>query len=244
MRVAIITAGLPRFTREFIIGLNQLKGFDTADLYVNLWESTWVDTIEHGYEKINKILPAHIHLKKLAITPQVERTLPSHRPESNFSELKWWYDRRIGQIHCLKLAFDLIQEQYDIVIRIRPDGSLYEDLDISSLDLVNNEIIFCRTLMGAHKTEPNDQFFVGTQQGIKFWCDLYLEFDKYMIECCPNWENDVHNWALEHIVGTYFKLHGKKLCLGNFDYTINRLGKSAYTADKHPHLPIAEDPTA
>lgn len=241
MKVAIVTAGQPRFTRDFITVLNQLKGFDTADLYVNLWASTWVDTEEQGVERIKKILPGHINLKKLKISQPVDRQLPLSI--SDMDQIKWWYDRRIGQIHCLKLAVDLITEQYDVVVRIRPDGSLDHDLDISSLDLINNEIIFCHRLVGSNQTEPNDQFFVGTYQGIKFLCDLYLNFDKYMMDTCPDWVNNVHDWALEHIIRKYLESNGKSIVRGQFNHDINRYGRSVYTVDKHAHVQIAEDPT-
>ena len=140
MRVAIITAGLPRFTQDFITVLNQLKGFDTADLYVNLWNTDWAQNEEDAGVKITKVLPAHIVLKQIALVDQPKRTLPEEQTDA---ELQWWYDRRIGQIHCLKMALDLVDEPYDIVIRIRPDGSLDRDLDVSSLDFSNNNIIFC-----------------------------------------------------------------------------------------------------
>ena len=243
MKVAIITSGLPRFTQDFITVLNQLKGFDAADLYINLWKSDWAENSRHAAEKINKILPSHIFLKKLQIAEEPTRVLPTNESLTNLTELKWWYDRRIGQIHCLKLAFDLITEPYDVVIRIRPDGSLYGDLDITSLDLPNKEVIFCSTGMGINQTAPNDQFFVGTYDGIKFLCDLYLDFDNYMIKACQEWTTDVHSWALEFIIYTYFKLNQKEIYRGNFDHAIMRVGRSKYTTDKHSHVHIAKDPT-
>jgi hypothetical protein len=243
MRVAIITAGQPRFTQDFITILNQLKGFESADLYVNLWTSDWVNSVEQGSEKIKKILPEHIILKKLQITDQPTRQLPL-TDIPNLNDLQWWYDRRIGQVHCLKLAFDLISEQYDIIVRVRPDGCLTSgDLDLSTLDLTNQDIIFCHTGVGVNQTAPNDQFFIGTQQGIKFLFELYNDFDKYMIKSCPEWTNDIHSWALEYIIKTYIESHGKTVCRGMFNHDINRLGRSAYTIDKHTHVPIAKDPT-
>jgi hypothetical protein len=244
MRVAIITAGQPRFTNEFLRVLIQLRGFDTADLYVNLWESTWAESEEQGCRKINKVLPPRIKLKKLRIVPEPERTLPPCDPSANLEEVRWWYIRRIGQIHCLKMAFDLIDEPYDLVVRIRPDGSLVQDLDLTELDLTNNEMIFANNWAGVNQTDPNDQFFVGTYKGMKFLVGLYDEFDKYMIAANPNWSTDVWNWALERILREYYEQHGKSLSKGPFTHEINRGGKSAYTVDKHPHHRIVPDPTA
>ncbi len=243
MKVAIVTAGLPRFTQDFITVLNQLKGFDRADLYINLWESDWADNNQTAINKINKILPSHIFLKKLNITKEPDRNLPVDQNLFNKEELKWWYDRRIGQIHCLKLAVDLIDDPYDVVIRIRPDGCLYEDLDVSLLDLSNKEVIFCSTGMGIHQTEPNDQFFIGTYNGIKFLCELYQNFDNYIFEGFPQWTKDVHSWALEYMIGFHFKINGKEIFKGNFDHAIMRAGRSKYTTDKHQHVHIVKDPT-
>ena len=41
MRIALITGGQPRFTPDFIKLMTLLKGFDTADIYMNLWSSDW-----------------------------------------------------------------------------------------------------------------------------------------------------------------------------------------------------------
>ena len=241
MRVAIITAGLPRFTRDFITVLNQLKGFDTADLYVNLWNTDWATSEEQAHNKIAKVLPADIVLKKLALVDQPSRILPE---EQNNEQLQWWYDRRIGQIHCLKMAFDLVDEPYDIVVRIRPDGSLDRDLDLSELDFSNNDIYFCNNMVGRNQTEPNDQFLVGTQEGMRFFCDLFNNFDYWMLKTCPGWTGDVHEWSLEHIVGKYYRETAKLIVRGNWNHDINRHGRSVYTTDKHLHQSIAEDPTA
>ena len=241
MRVAIITAGQPRFTNDFITVLNQLKGFDTADLYINLWNSDWVEDSEQAHKKINKILPGHVVLKQVALVDQPTRVLPDNQTNS---ELQWWYDRRIGQIHCLKMAFALINEPYDVVVRIRPDGSLDRDIDLSLLDFTNTDIMFCNNMVGKNQSEPNDQFFVGTQEGIRFLCDLYNNFDHWLLTVCPNWTNEPHEWALEHIIGRYYRDSGKQLVRGPWNHDINKSGRSAYTTDKHTHIHIAEDPTA
>lgn len=238
MRVAIITAGQPRFTKDFITVLNQLKGFDTADLYINLWESDWAESETEACNRIKKILPPHIILKKLSIVPQPDNTL-----HTTNEELNWWYVRRLSQLHGLKLAYELITDTYDVIIRIRPDGCLTTgDLDISTIDVKSNGIIFCNRLVGKNQTEPGDQFFLGTPEGFKFLFDLYENFDNYMIEICPEWKINFHDWALEYFFGAYFRKRGVTPVRGLFDHDINISGKSSYS-DKHTHLPVAEDPT-
>ena len=243
MKVAIITAGQPRFTEDFIAVLNNLKGFETADLYINLWSSNWTDSVDNGKARISKILPSNIVLKKLAIVDHPAKSLPLSEPVLNFDELQWWYDRRIGQIHCLKLAFELITEPYDIIVRVRPDGCTDMVVDLSTINPVSNEIIFCKNTVGGAHQFPNDQFFIGKPEEIQYLCDLYNEFDKYMIKCTPDWINDVHGWALEHIIGTYLRANGKSIRREEFSHYINWYGRSAYTTEKHLHMPIVKDPT-
>lgn len=243
MKVAIITAGQPRFTPDFLIVLSQLRGFEQADLFVNLWESDWASSEEQGFHKVQKVLPPHIKLKKLKIVKEPERIIPPMDPAADKDNVKWWYVRRIGQIHCLKMAFDLIDEHYDIVVRIRPDGSLSGPLDLSSLDLINNEMIFCGNWTN-NDQDPNDQFFVGTYEGMKFLCSIYDSFDQCMMSANPAWSTDVWHWALERLIREHYNLHGKSMLRGPFTHEINRVGKSAYTVDKHLHHSIAPDPTA
>jgi hypothetical protein len=99
-------------------------------------------------------------------------------------------------------------------------------------------------MFGKNQTEPNDQFFIGTQEGIRFLCDMYNNFDHWMEVTCPNWKEQYHDWALEHIIGRYFRDSGKHIARGSWNHDINRRGRSIYTTDKHSHLSIAQDPTA
>ena len=58
MKVALLTGGQPRFTPDFIKVLNQLQGFDSADIYMCLWKSDWAYTDDQARVKIEKVLPS------------------------------------------------------------------------------------------------------------------------------------------------------------------------------------------
>jgi hypothetical protein len=246
MKIALITGGQPRFTSDFIKVMNQIKGFDTADIYMNLWTSDWATDNIQARNKIEKILLPKYKLAKVNIVNQPMHELPPHinpvddpRPEN----VHWWYQRGFGQSLSLSMAFDLIDQQYDAVIRFRLDGCISHDIDISKLDLINNELITpAGTLDGIEGYEINDQFAIGTQEGMKFYCGLGKEYRDLVPLAQPNWENTPVGWTIEYLLGVYMKKYGKTHYRGTFTSTINNQGRSRFT-DKHFHHVLAQDPT-
>jgi hypothetical protein len=94
MRIALVTGGQPRFTPDFVRLMTLLKGFDTADIYMNLWASDWANDEEQARHKIEKILLPNYQLAKVSIVSQPPYELPPHRdpvadpaPEN----VHWWY---------------------------------------------------------------------------------------------------------------------------------------------------------
>lgn len=247
MRVALIAAGQPRFTPDFLIFLNQLKGFDHGDLYFNFWTSPWAATEEEGINRVSRIIPKHYSIKKLKIVDQPEYELPKHslkhlppQPEN----IHWHYKRRIGLWQSLQMAFNLIEEDYDVIVRYRLDGCLEENLDLSKLDLKNNELLFPATNRhGFDDFKICDLFAVGTYTGMKFYCDFADYFRDLVPIADPFWEYNGHGtWSSEHVLSLYMKKFNKQQVIGDFRFNINRLGRSKFT-DKHYHHPIVQDPT-
>ena len=248
MRIALITGGQPRFTPDFIRLMSQLKGFDSADLYFNFWTSDWASSEEEGRKKVEAILPPNYRLAKLKIVDQPQHCLPLHElyhPPAQPENINWWYARRFGQAMSLSMAFDLIDQDYDLVVRFRLDGVLDREIDLSKLDFTNTDLIFpADPKAGFDDYKINDQFAIGTQAGMKFYCGIGKEFEKYVLLSDPEWECNGHGtWSLEHLMGTYMKAHNRTQTLGNFNHYINTQGRSRYT-DKHYHHGIVPDPTA
>ena len=246
MKVALITGGQPRFTPDFVTVLSQIQGIESADIYMNLWNSNWATTEDEGRQKVENILPPNYKLAKLKLVDQPVYELPAHTTvlEPPYPEnVQWCYKRRLGQIQSLSMAFDLIDQDYDAIIRFRLDGSLDRPIDVSQFDLANNDMIMPEPRVGRMDFPICDQFFIGTYKGAKFFCDLAKEFNKYVLLSDPNWENNPHGtWSLEHIIGTYYLNNDKCIAAGNFRTHINTSGRSQYT-DKHYHHKITVDPT-
>lgn len=246
MKVALITGGQPRFTPDFINVLNQLQGFNSADIYMCLWSSDWANNSEQARSKIEKILPSRYTLAKVQVVNPPDYILPPHKlhhPPEEPENIRWFYKRRHGQLIALTMTYDLVDQKYDAMVRFRLDGRLGGPLDISKLDISNDVIVPNNSLAGHDTAKLNDQFAVASQENMKFYCGAGREFPGIVPESDPNWENLGHGlWAVEHLLGTYFNKYRKTFRLGDFTHHINTQGRSKYT-DKHYHHGIVRDPT-
>ncbi len=251
MKIAMIAGGQPRFTAEFLELLKQLQGFDSADLYVTFWTTDWVDSLEEGYSKISSVLPERYKLAKLQIVDQPRNELPVHtkeHPPAEPENVRWAYNRRHGMWASTKMSFDMIDQDYDVYIKFRPDGMLTCNVDIKELDLINNELIYPNyPRNGTPGEEICDQFVIGTKKGMEFYCDLINHFKRYVPLVSRVWEDDIHTWASEHILAYHIKENNKQQVLGNFGHILAGApgaltqGRSRFT-DKHYHHPIIEGP--
>jgi hypothetical protein len=251
MKVALVTGGQPRFTYDFILLMNQLSGFDSADIYMVLWKSSWAQTEAEAREKIKKILQPGYKLKRIKVIDEPTFNFPSHDvfiPPPEPENIAWWFKRGKSQFYSLALAGDLIDENYDLVIRFRLDGRLDRAINIRSLDCRNNFILPKNSQSGFDDFKINDQFAIGTQESMMFYLNFGKEYEKLIPIADPLWVNNGVDrrsdwtWSTEHLLGTYMKIHNRPRVLGDFDHLINTQGRSKFT-DKHYHHRIVPDPT-
>lgn len=248
MNIALFYGGMPRFTPDFPLFMSRLKGFDRADLYLNIWKTDWAETDDLARIKIEKILPPKFNLSKIRIVEELPYELPAHKlnhPPPAPENIRWQYKRQISQWRGTKMAFNLIDQDYDVIVKFRPDGCLMEDFDVSILDLKNNDLIFPNyARAGWDDYKVCDVLWFGNKQGMEFITKL-ADFHEELVPISdPLWEYNRHgSWTSEFLMGTYMKAHEKKLALAKCRFQINlTAGRSKYT-DKHYHHPIAPDPT-
>ena len=242
MKVAIILGGQPRFTAAFQILLNQLQGFDSADMFMCLWSTPWATNVQQARAKIVPLLESYpkYNLRNLIVLPQPQYKLPPHSKDHNTEEkesVRWWYKRRYGMWLSSYLAYYLIDQQYDAVIKIRGEGHLDRDLDISKLDLSSNLIFPSAPRHGRLGKEICDQFVVGTHKGMEFYVDMVNRIDSYIPEVCSYWEDNVHDWASEHLLSYHLDKYSVQQVLGDFKHILKGHGRSVFD-DKDLHLPI------
>lgn len=256
MKIALITGGQPRFTSDFITLMDQLTGFDSADIYMALWKSDWANDEAVARIKIEKVLRPRYKLAKVKLIDEPVHDLPPHpvlldppSPEN----IQWWYQRTASQLTSNTMAFDLIDQQYDVVIKFRLDGRLESNLDLQSLDLVTNKLISpFDGWNGPTGKSASDQFIIGTQEGMRLFCGLGREFKELIPIVDPTWYqmtaypgySALHRgpWSTEALLVTYLKKYNEVPAFGNFQHVFNTKGRSRFT-DKHYHHPIVPDPT-
>ena len=251
MKVALIASGQPRFTPDFVDLMNKLNGFDSADIYMCLWKTDWASTAEEARAKIEKILLPQYRLAKIIVVDEPPYELPPHSfpldppsPENT----TWRYKRIFAQVTGLTMAFDLIDQDYDMVIKFRVDGSLEQSLDVNTINIKDTPLIFPGNAgAGFDYCKISDLVFVGTQHRMKFICSLSKELKELVSAADPNWGDsnnvdDTWTWSNEHIMGFYIKKYNFPVAYGDFRVTLNTHGRSRYT-DKHYHHQIAPDPT-
>lgn len=249
MRIALITGGQPRFTAEFLQLLNQITGFDTADLYCTFWNSDWVKDANEGFQKVASILPPNYNLAKLQIVDQPSYNLPPHLKEhapAEYANVHWAYKRRLGMWLSTQLSFNMIEGNYDAVLKIRPDGMLNCNVELNKLDLTNNELIFPNyPRHGTPGKEICDQFVIGTYEGVKFYTSLADRFQEYVPVVAPNWEDDIHVWSSEHLLAHHLQANNKTQVIGGFGCILPgnpgavTNGRSPFT-DNHFHHQIIQ----
>ena len=145
MKVALIAGGQPRFTPSFITLMNQLQGFESADIYMTLWKSSWAETESEARSKIEKILLPRYTLAKVQVVDEPEwkskmPPSPYPLPDPNPENISWWFKRGYQQFISLSMTFDIIDKPYDAYIRFRLDGQLHDVLDISNINLPDDVI--------------------------------------------------------------------------------------------------------
>jgi hypothetical protein len=253
MKIALITGGQPRFTYDFVSLMSQIKGFESADLYMALWKTDWANTNEEAEHKIKKILLPNYNLSRVQLVDEPEIKLPPHdvvfdppRPQN----LLWWYKRTFCQAMGLSLAFDLVDKDYDLIIRFRLDGSLDRDVILPQLDFVNYDLVLPAGPNSGFNNDPiNDQFAIGTRKGMEIYGKVGKEFTELVPLSDPHWQGDgkvlkaeTWTWGLEHLLSTLFNKYNVKRTSGDFNTSINTYGRSKFT-DKHFHHRIGNDPT-
>lgn len=253
MKVALVTGGLPRFTPDFVKLMNQLKGFESADIYMTLWASDWATSEDEARAKIEKILLPQYKLAKITIVDQPDYELPLHSitltPPKNEKYITWWYKRLyIGSLGLL-WAHDLIDKEYDVVVAFRVDVSADRDIDLSTYDLSKNQLVCSNTgHSGFVDYKINDQLVFGTPSSIKLYCDVGSKVKELVPLADPQWANTdiidgaTWTWSRECLIGYYMKQLNIPLVYGNFNVIMNSQGRSKFT-DKHFHHSIAQDPT-
>jgi hypothetical protein len=235
MKVALMCGGQPRFTQSFIILQQQLQGFDVADMYMCLWSTPAASTSDTARQQLEPLILPNYTLKQVKVMEQHPWTLPPHRLQHDFDAVEssaWWYKRRHGMWSSTKEVFDMILDEYDMIIKFRPEGRLDRAIDVNTIDLSNDMVFPSNHRNGLDSMKICDQFLFANRNGMEFYADVINHFNDYIMEVYPDWENDAHEWASEHLLGHHLLVNKKTQTVGDYQHLLRVDGISPFD-DKH-----------
>jgi hypothetical protein len=203
MRVALLLPGEPRFCSEFDLFLENLRGYDQVDWFVWLWkdsrseEHRGVDLVapswqhlEHQttHDRLVSYLPPGHQLTKLSIVDKSQHpSAPQvvHRKAGETSvERMWGMYTSIRECDLLRRAQEQAQGQnYDLVIRSRPDLGLVQPLDLAAcweyLQKNPQTVITPSNEVHGYGHKTNDMMAIGLSSAMTTYCDLVQHIVEY-----------------------------------------------------------------
>lgn len=209
MNVAMIASGQPRYTKYIFDNFFRIKDAKKIDLYFFMWsnylltedDKNIIDGVGSIEEQLVKGLPKNCTLKKYVISeePSIEQLFQKYNLDFNYliskvigfnsTTSEEVLKRSITNLYlqrysCMK-AFELLDEEYDCIIRYRPDCYTTNDIYLNELDLENN--IYAPINLGAGGIIPgvphmNDKFAIGNMKNMKIYFEAFNHLYENQIE--------------------------------------------------------------
>jgi hypothetical protein len=178
MKIALFTAGQPRFTQSLAILQNQLKGYSEAHIYLVLWPSDDYNSSQDVIDKTSRYLLPNVTYKYIEIRKKEPKwfddskyPIRQNRKLVPSSILKMWYG--------LNEIFSKIPNEYDAYVRFRLDGRLSCDYDLNTHALDQGVVMARKPRYGYGLTPVNDQFAIANYDNMKTYCDMIHKIDNY-----------------------------------------------------------------
>jgi hypothetical protein len=205
MKIALCISGKPRssmFCYPYIYDAF-MNNKHQVDVFIHSWNQCRVLDlykpkkleINSDSEALNMLLPM-LNLNGIKIEGNVQNNILMY--------------------YSIKRCFDLIEGEYDAVIRTRFDLLLQPKFDIESIlnDLSNKKYdIYIPTEefnMGGY----NDQLAIGTYDAMKIYSDTFLNLNKFA--------HELGRWHPETFLGKQLKDNNIKVHQTNWDYRLVR----------------------
>lgn len=190
MKVAMVAGGQPRFTKYWVENFKRILGASKIDLYFYLWDDYILTDSELNFsdvegtleEKIKSVLINNVELKKLvyANEPSFDECLNEPALDkcigldglSNKDGVIWAVKKTMSQRYSIQKAFELVDEEYDCVIRYRMDCYPNKKIDLTGVDLSEGIRIPDNNRWGYFELF-NDQFAIGNYENMKIYCNMF-----------------------------------------------------------------------
>lgn len=232
MRIAILLPGQPRFYNDFRTFLSNLKGYNQADWFVYLTNSStreelkirthsmipdvhneWVNyDVEWAKSKIIQNLPNNNFLKKFEISDVHLQQWPYVRDKQERVRTENIFNMYYNIYKANQLRVNYEQEnnfKYDAVIRTRTDIGLLNEVNIknynlNSVTMPNNSWFGC-----------NDQFAFGNSDIMTIYSDVLNHLEEY--------EKQVLEFGPEIVLAHHLNLNKISYIPGNFENSLRSL---------------------
>jgi len=235
MRIAILVSGQPRFTNDFNLFLKNLKGYDHADWFCYFTpdnNSVPADKLPNPYWKeikdaniasgfLQSMLPVNNFIKVFELSDSDYINLPLSPPGCPDTTYKDWYN--LYQVNQLRLKYEERNNvSYDLIIRLRPDIGLIDELNLDdiNLNILENSIITPKNKIAGHiNLDPN----------VPKMCNLFVIANSSLITAYCDMITDAHNnfftknrytWHIESAHALHLQNNNVKITTGNFNISI------------------------
>jgi hypothetical protein len=230
MKVAILLPGQPRFTAGFNKFLSNLKGYDSADWFVCMSETTdshhqiklladnWNNFNKNwAYEKIESMLPENNCIRSFEISDDQQQVFPEVKNVKEVANVKYPF-RMFYNIYKVDQARQRYEQlhnfTYDLVIRTRTDIGLGTELDLRNLTINENHIMMPSNEWHGDP-RANDQFAIGKSSSMSVYASLYTRIKDY--------NDEGMTFHPESMVGHNLNKQGIHFDRGGFEAVIDRV---------------------
>lgn len=241
MKVAALISGEPRFCEEFDLFLERLTGYDQIDWYFYLWR----ENFEHPFYKFDLIAPKWRTVEYAWAINKIQSNLPNNhkiaklvladQKEFNNPEIhnNLAYQANVYNVWKMYQSIkesDLLRrdQNYDLVIRTRPDVMLEQKIDLSNIaDQLksNTKRIIVPNNHWHGSPAINDWVAISTPENMK----IYSSVVDYINTYC---KNNV-KFHPETLLAHHLKKNDLEVVKGSFSVGLRKLGTTTPGVSYH-----------
>jgi hypothetical protein len=197
MRVALILPGLTRSAKICYDSLNKylLSHYD-IDIYIHTWDVSNVSLDASVSEREIEIgeLEELYKPKKLVVEKYFDKRPFLIDKYKNYPKLEGTCERSMSMFYKLEECFNLIEDDYDMIIRSRMDIMFHNKVELEKLNNSSINIPLyqsgreTRIIDGIAYSIPHDSygildcFSVGNYENMKKYCNVYTNLDKMCLQ--------------------------------------------------------------
>jgi len=235
MNIAILICGQPRFTDDFNILLKNLKGYDTADWFCyftgdnqhiphnklpsDLWRE--ITDVNQASANLQSMLPSNNFVRSFELSDSEYINLPKEPPEVPTPAYKLWYN--LYKVNQLRLYYETANNiKYDMIVRVRPDIGLVDELNLSNIDLEDLKIAIVtpkNKIAGHLHLSPDspqmcDMFALADSNNMDVYCDMFNHATENFFT------QTRYSWHTESALALHLRQNNVFITPGNFRISI------------------------